>query len=173
LNNPVRYIDPTGHVWTEIGRATLTIAELRLLISEFSNWEASLKATALILGGADVLLGGAALTPLGAAIIMLLAILIGLEGEQAGWVKDFLNDVLDAAEDAAKLAADALGLAEGSDERKSFIENYTIDLIVSDVSGEGFFWNSMVVLTSSVTGTLNIYLSGILALNLGVMAPTW
>ncbi len=153
LNNPLRYTDPSGHYWTEIGRLDYTLAEIRQLKDNMQNLEVALGVAAITVGVVDGAAGwllaasGSAIPPVAIACGVILvgtAAIYGVEALQAGALKDYLGDVIAKAE--------GLGLNETD----------TITLILSDIKDEGLY-NLGVCLSSDITPNTGLYMFGIMA----------
>ncbi len=145
LGNPLRYVDPAGHDWIQIGERQYTLAELRQMRDELAN----LAVCAEIVGLIEMTIGGW-MTLSGAGTVP--GILTGLagfvttvEGIQLSGVVDYLDDVIDKAEDNHMLETDIITL------RLSRVEN------------EGVWYNLALVLTSDLTPDRGNYMWGITA----------
>ncbi|MCC6604838.1 MAG: hypothetical protein IT327_16630 [Anaerolineae bacterium] len=150
VNDPISHLDQTGHEWTEIDRFSLTISQFETLISDLRNWKALLEVEAAVLLLASPFLAAAA------GPIAVMGSLAWYESAQIDWLLDYLGDAVAEAEQRANYEADQLGLS--GEDRQAYIDNYTFDIIVSDVTGEGFWYNSGVVITTSVTPDVGNYL---------------
>ena len=154
LGNPLRYVDPTGHGWIQIGEITLTLEQLRELKISLSNWASGLTGAGIVIGAVGTVIGAAASIPepgspfllgLGTGIAVGGA-WIALEGIQVADLRDYVSDVIDVAEKR--------GLAEAD----------TVTLRLSRVEGEGSWYNRALVLSSDLTPMVGNYMWGATAL---------
>jgi len=160
LGNPLRYVDPTGRYWIEIGHREYTLEELRHLRNEMANAQSAL----VWMAGGQAALGllsgtiGSIPEPASPALITLgvtLELMAGIntiEAEQLDDLVDYLDDVIEEAESN---------------------EVDAVTLIVSRVKGEGPWFNLATVITSDLTPTTGNYMWGTSAWVIKTAALTW
>ncbi len=146
LGNPLRYVDPTGHDWIEIGEKEYTLEQLRQLQIDLANL-----ASFFEYGGFALVTIGGLLTLSTAAAPAGIGLVIGgavwaVEGMQVEDVAEYLDDVIAEAE------------------QRGLSDKDIITLKVSRVQGEGLWYNSALVLTSSLTPNYGNYMWGLTAL---------
>ena len=129
--------------------------ELNLLISELGNWKAVLETETLLIEGGGLVLDGVGLLPAG-ILLNIMGLFSGFEAAQIDWLQDYLSNALADAQLLAGFEANALGLT--GEDKLAHINTYSIDIIVSNVSNEGVWYNSSVVITTSISPSRGNYL---------------
>jgi hypothetical protein len=130
-NNPLRYADPTGHELDEVGTVTLTLEELEVLVIDLNNIQFVMKLLGAMLGLAGIL--AAILAPLLGFAVAALGVLYIIDGEQISGLANYFQNAL--------LVAQSQGLQ-------------SIDITVSEVSNEGFWYDNSVAITTSVSNSV-------------------